>query len=260
MQQINTGDRNVNRPDILRCGAAALLVAGALTMSENMTQAQEVGASNWRTIRASGVGEVQAQPDLATIQFAVETTGETAQQAGEANADLMDRVIQALQAAGVSREDIRTSGYSLFPEYAVQPRDEPSGTPRIRGYRASNQVSVRSRDLDGLGRLIDVGLEAGANRLHGVSFELRDSAAAEAEALRRAVQSARASAETIAGALGVQLGAILDASTSSEPVRPLYREIAMESFDARGAMAATTPIEAGQQTVRAVASVVYEIQ
>jgi uncharacterized protein len=238
------------------------IVAGV--MAAAMPARAQVGTPmmmDQRTIRVSGVGEVNAEPDLATIQFAVETTGETAQEAGAANADLMDRVIQALVGAGVTRERIETTGYSLYPEYARPPRGAETDPPVIRGYRASNHVSVESGDLEGLGRLIDVGLAAGANRLNGIFFELRNSEAAEAEALREAVQSARASAETMAAALGVTLGEVLDASTSSEPPRPMYRAVARESVQMMDmAAAAPTPIEPGEQTVRAVASLVFAIQ
>lgn len=239
-------------------GAVAAAVFAATSAVVAQDQSGTTGAP--RTIRVSGTGEVQVKPDMATIQFAVETTGTTAQEAAEANADTMDRVIRALRGAGVANDDIRTSGYSLYPEYAIQPRDDPNAPPLIRGYRASNQVSVRSTNLDGLGQLIDVGLAAGANRMNGVSFELRDSDAASAEALRNAVLDARAAAETIASALGVTLGAVLDASTSADPVRPVLQEYGM-AFDMRmSAAAAPTPIQPGEQTVRAVASITYEIR
>ncbi len=241
------------------------IAAGMLLMStagELMAQVAGDRPVDARTIRVSGVGEVRVQPDLATVQFGVETTGATAQEAGQANATAMDRVIRALTEAGISRDDIRTSGYSLFPEYAQQQQPRPAGepeTPRIVGYRAINQVSVRTTDLDGVGRLIDVGLEAGANRMHGVSFEVVDGEAAQAEALRRAVEAARSSAQTMADALGVGLGPVLDATTSSDPVRPVYRMAAeSRAMDAFGA--APTPIEAGEQTVMATAALVFQIQ
>jgi uncharacterized protein len=211
-----------------------------------------------RTIRVGGVGEIRAEPDLATVQFAVETTGATAQEAGQANAAVMDRVIRALVEAGVRREDIRTSGYSLYPEYAPQPRGAEAEPPRIRGYRASNQVSVRTPDLPGVGRLIDLGLEAGANRMSGVFFELRDAQQAQSEALGRAVADARRAAETMAAALGVTLGPVLDASTQADPIRPLYRVGAADMM-VRQEAAMATPIEPGEQTVRATASLVFRI-
>jgi uncharacterized protein len=240
-------------------GGALLTMLLGVGLAPTLLEAQGVVPTReTRTIRVAGVGEARAEPDLATVMFAVETTGATAQEAGRQNAERMDRVIQALMQQGIRREDIRTSGYSLFPEYAQQPRpsDEP---PRIRGYRATNQVSVRTTDLERLGRLIDAGLEAGANRLAGVAFELRDARAAQALALQRAVEEARAAAETIAATLGVRLGPVLDASTSAEPPRPFPGPMAMRAEVAMD-MAPVTPIEPGEQTVRAMASVVFAIE
>lgn len=239
-------------------GTAA--VVSLVAAGELIGQTGPAAGEGPRTIRVAGVGQVSAEPDLATVQFAVETTGRTAQAAGQENATLMDRVIRALLAAGVTRDDIETSGYGIYPEYAEQTRSsDPMAPPQIRGYRAMNQVSVRTTDLERVGRLIDAGLDAGANRMNGVSFELRNSAAAETEALEEAVSEARRSAETIARTLGVRLGAVLDASTSSQPPQPMYRMVAREEAMAQAASAPATPIQAGEQTVYANASLIYEI-
>lgn len=237
---------------------AMFLLAGLFPAPSWAQVAGQAGEFQARTIRVTGTGEFRVEPDLATVHFAVETTGATAQEAGQANADLMERVIQALIQVGVGRQDIQTSGYSLFPEYAPQPRPvvEPS---RIRGYRVMNQVSVRTRQLGQVGRLIDAGLAAGANRLHGVGFEVTDSRAAEAQALQRAIGAARAAAETMAQALGVQLGPVLEASTNAEPVRPFLRQMARDGAMTMEAQA-VTPVEPGEQTVHAFASVVFEIR
>lgn len=237
-----------------------MILAGALLTLAAPAAAQVAPPGtgyNARTIRVTGVGEFRAQPDLATLQFAVETTGTTAEEASVENAARMERVIAALVAEGIARGEIQTSGYSLFPEYVEQrgPGIE-QGPPRIRGYRALNQVSVRTRAMQEIGALIDAGLAAGANRLNGVSFTIDDAGAAESEALSLAVADGRRAAETMAQALGVRLGQILDASTSSQPIQPFYREMAQ---DMRMEMAAATPIEPGEQTVRATASLVFAI-
>ncbi|MQA90507.1 MAG: DUF541 domain-containing protein [Gemmatimonas sp.] len=238
-------------------GLIAWISSGSDTLS---AQVGTPVIGDQRTIRASGVGEVTVQSDMATIQFAVETTGTTAQEAAGANADLMDAVIGALRGAGVGEDQIETSQYSLFPEYARPPRGSDADPPVIRGYRASNQVAIESTDLEGLGELIDVGLAAGANRVNGVMFDVIDPAASKSAALSDAVANARASAETIASALGVQLGEVLDASTNADPVRPVFRAVAAEAMEMDAAAAALTPIEPGEQTVSAVASVVFAIQ
>lgn len=258
---IRGGEGSTARGNLMKKTLSLLLVAGSMApMAAEAQVAQPAVRYEARTIRVSGTGEYRVQPDLAILQFAVETTGATAQDAASANAERMEGVIGALVAAGVGRSDIQTSGYALFPEYAEDRRPgaerEP---PRIRGYRAMNQVSVRTRDLDGVGSLIDAGLAAGANRLSGVGFEIEDRQAAEAEALARAVEDARAAAETMARALGVTLGPVLDATTAAQPMQPFYRGMAQD-MRMEAAVAAPTPIEAGEQTVRATASLVYGIE
>lgn len=192
-------------------------------------------------------------PDQAHIDLTVETFAETAREAGEENARLMERVIQALVAAGVPRAEIETRGYSLFPEYTQQPRTGPE-QPRIRGYRANNMVTIRTRDLARVGPLIDTALAAGANRMDSVRFSLRDDEAAQSEALASAVQRARRSAETMAAALGVALGPVVDASTTTELVRPMMYDMARMAAES-----APTPIQPGEQTVTATVSLVFAI-
>jgi uncharacterized protein YggE len=244
----------------LKMIAVAFVTVAAAAQAASAQVAPVEISPNTRTIRVSGMGEFRVKPDLATVQFAVETTGTTAQAAGEANADLMERVIATILGSGVVRDDVQTSGYSVYPEYAYPGRGDESQPPTIRGYRAMNMVSVRTQNLERVGALIDAGLRAGANRLHGVSFELTNTSAAKARALEMAINEARAAAETIARTLGVQLGNVLDASTNAEMPRPYFRAAPAPMDMAAMGSAAMTPIEAGEQTITAMASVVFEIR
>lgn len=229
-------------------------LVAALTLAGTPLLAQQPAAPPaQRTIRVSGTGEARAQPDQARVSFAVETSAPTAKGAGEQNARAMTGVLQALTGAGVPREDLETSNYTLYPDYS---RPQPGQEPEIRGYRAVNSVSFETGELARVGPLIDVALGAGANRLSGVSFSLRDSDAVQAEALRHAVARARAAAEAMAAALGVALGPIVDASTDAAPPdfpRPIMRAEAMD------AAAPPTPIEPGEQTFNATVQLVYAI-
>lgn len=208
-----------------------------------------------RTIRVSGVGEVDVAPDEARISFAVDTSAETAQAAGAENARVMERVIAALTAAGIPRGDLETQHYTVHPEYV---HEQGMREPRIRGYRATNQVVLKTRALTRVGELIDIALGAGANRVDGVSFSVSDPSPVMAEALREAVMRARTQAEAIAAALGVRVGAVLDASTSAAPPQPMMRREMMQAVAADAA--APTPIEPGEQTVMATVSIVYAIE
>lgn len=235
----------------------ALAVAGALALqlpAAAMAQVSREGAAE-RTIRVSGAGEVEVAPDEARLSFAVETFAETARAAGAENARIMDRVIDALMAAGVPRDEMETRNYALHPDYV---HEEGRREPRLRGYRATNQVVLTTRALDRVGELIDVALAAGANRMDGISFRATDTSEAHAEALRRAVANARASAEAIAGAIGEPLGAVQTVTASGMAV-PGVQYRARADMEMAAPAAPPTPIQPGEQTVRAHVSVVYFI-
>ena len=200
---------------------------------------------------------MKVTPDQAHIDLAVETFAATAKAAGEENARKMERVIQALVRAGVARTEIETRNFAVYPEYLP---NDTSSTPRIRGYRVSNMVAVRTAELARVGNLLDAALGAGANRVESVRFSLKNPAEATNRALQNAVQQARASAETMAGALGVRLGRVLDASTSAEPPRPYPVAMMRMDMEVASFAKASTPIQPGEQTVSATVWLVYAIE
>ncbi|MFP2927363.1 SIMPL domain-containing protein [Pyxidicoccus sp. 3LG] len=209
-----------------------------------------------RTIRVEGTGEVKAQPDEAFIDLAVETLAPTAKVAGEQNAKKMEKVIAALTSAGIARRDIQTRNYSVYPDYAPPAPHEQE--PKLRGYRVSNTVSIHVTELSRVGSLLDQALAAGANRVDQVRFGLSREDAVQGEALRQAVARARKSAEVLAAALNVKLGAVLDVSTVTAPPQLYPARFAMaEVADAR---AATTPIQPEEQTVQAKVTLIYVIE
>lgn len=210
-----------------------------------------------RTIRVEGTGEAKAEPDEAFIDLAVETLAPTAKAAGEENARKVDKVIAALTKAGIPKQEIDTRNYNVFPEYTYP---QPGrGEPELKGYRVQNMLSVHVTELSRVGTLLDRALAAGANRVDNVRFGLKRPDAVQGEALRQAVQRARGSAQVLAAALGVKLGAVLDASTVAEPA-PFYpaRMALMERADK--AAAPSTPILPEEQTVTAKVTLVFAIQ
>lgn len=252
---IETGDRDMRRIGAGSARASLLLLLTLLGGAAMEARGQEAGSPAERRIRVQGVGEVRVMPDQAQISFAVETFAPSARAAGEENARTMERVMAALVAAGVPRRDLETQNYSVFPEYV---HGEQGREPRIRGYRVSNQVLLTTRELDRVGPLIDVALGAGANRMNGLNFSVTDSDAATMTALTQAVGRARRAAETMAAALGVGLGPVMQASTSTAPPPPVQREMHREM--AVRARAADTPIDPGEQVVRATISLVFAIE
>jgi uncharacterized protein YggE len=208
------------------------------------------------SIRVTGTGEVRAAPDQATADFAVETTATNAQEAAAANAQQMDRVIAALVRAGVPRDRIETRDYNVFPDYDQRPMEQ-GGEPRIRGYRVMNTVSATTQDINRVGALIDAALAAGANRVNGVRFSLRDPQRFRAQAIQEATRRARADAQALASAMGVQLGMVREASTVEVGYSGPVMMMAREGMADASAQSAPTPINPGEQTVRATVMIVY---
>jgi uncharacterized protein YggE len=204
-------------------------------------------------IEVSGSASVSIPTDEARVSFAMETRGETAAQAAEDNAAAMDRVLEALRRASLPGLDLETFGYSLQPQYST----DQQRVRTIIGYVASNNVSAKITDVEAVGRLLDVAIGAGANRVANIAFTASDTQPARAEALAQAVASARAEAQVMAESLGYRLGAPIEVRGGAQrpgPAPMIYAETA-----ARAMQAAPTPIEAGDQTVTANVTIRFEL-
>ena len=236
-------------------GLAALTVAFAAAAPPPLAAQQPQPEP---AIIVQGMAEVRVPSDRARLSFMVETQARTAREAAQRNADRMDRVVRALREAGGTTVTVETGGYELQPVYTQIGRNE-TDIPTIEAYRAVNHVMVRADDIARVGGLIDAAIAAGSNRISSLTFEAKDPEPARLEAVRQAVAKARAEAEAAAGALGVGLGAPLEVNVGMDysypQPMPMYRQgVAMDM-----AAAAPTPIEAGEQVVRANVSVRYRI-
>lgn len=204
------------------------------------------------SVQAMGEAVIQTKPDQAKLSIGVVTQAPTAQAAAAQNATQLQSTLDKLRAALGDAGEIRTSGYSLNPNYQY-PRD--GGQPTINGYTASNTIEVTTSDLAGLGKLIDVVVAGGANRIQGVQFTVKNEAPARAQALGEAVRQARANAEAMAAAMGLQLGRLLLLEQGSPGVvRPVVRQFAAAT------VSAPTPIEPGTVEVRATVTLTMEVR
>lgn len=213
-------------------------------------------------IHVATQGTAHRAPEQAVVRLAVETAAKSAQGAAKDNADKMERIIAALRRLDIPRDQIQTVGYNMYPQYE-QPAPRPApGTdqepqqPRIVGYHVMNMVSVTVDGAERAGAVIDAALGAGANRVDGLDFRLKDTDSARAEALGDAMSRARAEAMTLAKAAGLTLGEPIEISTtgsisSPPPPMPMY---------ARAESAMATPVEPGQLEITASVDVVYIAQ
>ncbi|MBV9549290.1 MAG: SIMPL domain-containing protein [Alphaproteobacteria bacterium] len=203
-----------------------------------------------RTLSMTGSATAKAAPDMADISAGVTTEAPTAAAALGANSSAMTRVFAALDRAGVARRNVQTSSFSVSPVYATRVPNEP---PRLTGYRVSNEVHVILDDMAKVGATLDALVAAGANQMNGLSFAIKDPAPLLAKARADAVADARLRAQQYAAAAGVTLGPIQSVSEGGGEVpRPMYRVMAMA--------APQTPIAAGEESVNASVTIVWEIR
>ena len=211
------------------CLVASVLAALALAPIEAASAqaappALEIAPGN-SLLTVSAEGRTLRKPDMAVFTAGVTTQGETAAAALGENSRVMTQVIAELRRAGIAERDIQTSNLSIQPVYADPNRDammaaRMSGqpyvspppeqqVPRIIGYQANNNVSVRQRDLADFGKVIDTLAAAGANQISGPMFQMDNPEPALDEARLDAVKTARARAELYAGATGLRIVRIL---------------------------------------------------
>ncbi|MCK9590746.1 MAG: SIMPL domain-containing protein [Methanoregula sp.] len=220
--------------------------------------AASTDTGNEKVIHATGSGNVIGTPDRAQVTFAVETENPAVKTAQQANAMQMTKVIDALVAAGLPKDALKTSGYTIYPVYDDYTKSLLE--QKIRTYRVTNTLTVTLHDVNRTGEVIDIAVANGINQARSIQFMLSDeqSQVLRTEALKKAVSRARADADTVAGALGT---VILD--VQSVDISGGYAPVLFENYnavDAATKSASPTPIQPGDVTVTAQVSITYSIR
>lgn len=206
-----------------------------------------------RTISVTGVGRVATAADVLLLDLAVENQAATASEALAANNKQTTAVLSALRDRGIEERDIQTTQLSINPVFARQEPDD-TGPPRIVGYQARNGLSVRLRNLQGAGTVIDDVVQAGGDaiRIEGISFSFADPSGLLTEARKRAIEDARVRARQLADGFGVELGKVTSVSESDFNGQRPIREFAALSL-------ADTPIAPGESEITLQITVEHEI-
>jgi uncharacterized protein len=227
-----------------RADFAVAVAAGALLTMPALAQTAPPAM-----IFVTGEATISVPPDLAEVDGGVTTDAKTAREASEANNAAMGKVLLALKGAGIDEKDFQTSRLSLQPQSAPG-RADPSA---IVGYRASNRVTIRLRDVTKVANVIDTLVGAGANDVGGINFMVSQASKLLDDARERAVADARRKAEIYARAAGVTLGAPLSISEGGSPGPMPFRKMA-------GGMAAAAPVAQGEETLAITVSVSWAIK
>jgi uncharacterized protein YggE len=202
------------------------------------------------TIVVNGTGRVSVTPDVADLRLGVAVARPSVEAARTAAATAMDAILAAIDQAGIPRRDVRTTLLSIQPRYDY--RD--GRPPTLTGYELANAVDVTIRDLGRLGATVDGALSAGAASMDGLSFRLADPAPAEREARQQAMADARARAEVLAAAGGLEIVGVSDI-LEGQALRPPMPFGKAERMTMAADVA--TPVEAGSLEVAVSVTVTY---
>ncbi|QIK97095.1 SIMPL domain-containing protein [Sphingomonas sp. HDW15A] len=218
-------------------------------------QAIAVPVMSGTRLDISASGEVTRVPDLAIISAGVQTLRPTATAAIEENAERMERVRSALKRAGIDDKDIQTSSINLNPEY----RYAENQPPTLTGYRATNTVNIKFRDLKRTGAILDALVREGANQINGPSLTIDKPEAAYDEARVKAIANGRARAELYARALGMRVVRLLSVSEGGAIHMPPPAPYAAETMMVTGSRA-KTDIDPGTQNLSTSVSMSFELR
>lgn len=206
-------------------------------------------------VSVSGSGSAFGIPDVAVLSLGVQAEAPTVGEARTQAADAMNATLDALKDGGVAEDDIQTTRFSVYPQYDYR-NNEP---PKLTGFIVENRVTVKIREIDDTGDLIDAAVAAGGDvaRVDDLRFTIDDPSALEDEARVLAMDEAKAKADTLANAAGVSLGMPRSISESGGAVPIAFDE---RAYELSAGDSPSTPIETGELEVRVQVHVVYDLE
>lgn len=224
-----------------------MTLVGLLMVTPVGAQSQDA----MRQISVEGTGRVAAVPDMAIVQLGVQREARDAGSALSAASEAMTSVLSQIANAGIDPQDVQTTGIGLRP---VWNHSQDGSPPRVTGYVASNDLSVRVEDLDLLGDLLTAVVGEGANTMNGLNFEVTNKTELEDRARVAAVEDAARKATVLAEAAGLRLGAVMSLSEGQQISQPgPMLEMAMSDR-------AAVPVAAGQIEITVTVRAVYFLE
>ncbi len=203
-------------------------------------------------ITVTGEGSVFGEPDVAVLTLGVESDAATVSDARTQASESMEAMVTALKDGGVAENDVQTTRFSVQPRYDFTKQQQ-----QIIGFTVSNIATVKIRDIDKTGELIDAAVGAGGDRarVESLNFTIDDPAKLEDQAREEAMAEAKSKADTLAKAGGVELGKPRSISEGGGAVPIAFDQDSLHA----AAEASNTPIEVGQLQVQISVSVVYAL-
>jgi len=235
-------------------------------MFEGMSHRYDNKTEN--TISFSGHGEVSAVPDVANVDFTISKDAKTVKEAQDAVAQIEKKSLDFLKTSNVLEKDIKTSNASFYPKYDfVYTTDVVCGAltcpPRptkqvISGYTASESITVKIRNTDDVGKIIEGLGTLGVSDLNGPNFAIDNEDSLKDSARKLAIDEAKLKAKNLAKDLGIRLGKITSFSENGNYPVPMYAKT-MTSDTAVGA-SAPAQLPVGENIISSDVTITYEIK
>ncbi len=234
--------------------APALLAASAIAAAPVAAATVEIDA-NGPVIELSVFESVTTAPDMATIGAGVSTEAQTAVEALRQNSAEMKKVIDRIKSLGIDEKDIQTTGINLNARYDYNRQTQQQV---FRGYQVSNRVSVKLREIEATGRVLDALVSAGATDLSGPSFSIEDDEGAKDEARKRGIVRAKERAESYAAMFGYDAIRVLSVSEAIQGRGPMP-QMAMRAEAADAITLTAAPVQPGQVSTGVSLTIKYEM-
>lgn len=255
--------------NLYKWGYIVLIILAVFLGAQTLNALKGLGQTSpsYNSISVSGEGEVFAVPDIATFSFTVSADASSVSAAQEEVTQKMDVIIEALKAQGIEEKDIKTADYSAYPRYSYTQGvctqfSCPPSRQVLEGYTVNHNVSVKVRNTDNAGQALAAAGENGATGLSGISFTVDDADRLTDDARAMAIEDAREKAEFLADELDVRLVRVVsfhDSTDGGYPI-PYYAREGMGGDTAVALEARAPTLPTGENKVRVIVNVVYEIK
>jgi uncharacterized protein YggE len=234
-------------------GLVTFVVSVAATCGSTTTRVENSGANQQTGISVSGEGKATGKPDVAMLTLGVSRLADSVDAARNGAASSLDAMIKSMTTNGIAKDDIQTVQFNISPEY-----DYNMSKQTLKGFRVSNVVSAKIRDISKTSKVVDDAVTAGGNdvQVQNISFTIDNPEDLKKQARQAAVTDAKAKAQTLAAATGVTVGdpISITESTAFSPI-----PFAADARSAAGA-APATPIEPGTQDVTVSVTINWSIK
>lgn len=237
---------------------AAILIAGAVVyfLGGLYMQMQNLPQNAPQTISISGEGKAYAKPDIAIVDFGVNTQGQKSQDVLDKNNKTMNDIISAIKGQGVDEKDIQTSGYNLSPLYSYS-RD---GQRVFNGYSLDQQITVKIRNFDKIGDILAAAGESGANTIGSLQFTIENPETVRADARAKAIAQAKDKAQTMVNQAGLHIVKLENISEGYGSVpAPVYGMGMANSMKDISSVVAPS-IQSGQMEIDITVNLTYQVK